>query len=175
MFCIGALGEFALGEFPFSYAASAQAGSFSHTYNSVSLSIGAPAFTSTFSHSYNSATIDIVIPTSTVTFAHTYNSITTSWPHNPGVGAATFAHTYVSITYSWPHSPGMVSTEFFHVYMPASITSSITESRRPSVLIRPVNRQVVDPNTGVVRQEWEVYFRRIEEALNTMANQIAQG
>jgi hypothetical protein len=67
------------------------------------------------------------------------------------------------------------SVSFTHTYAPSlAIVQPIGHGNMLSI-IRPVNRQMFDPNTGIIRQEWEVYFKRVEEALNTIGNQIAQG
>jgi len=36
------------------------------------------------------------------------------------------------------------------------------------VLIPPVNRQVIDPNTGVIRPDWERFLRELAAAINKL-------
>lgn len=36
------------------------------------------------------------------------------------------------------------------------------------VIIKPSNRQVVDPNTGIIRPDWEKFFRELAAAINKL-------
>jgi len=41
-----------------------------------------------------------------------------------------------------------------------------------STLNKPVNRQVIDPSTGVMREEWELYFNQLTTHLNSAVGEL---
>ena len=44
-----------------------------------------------------------------------------------------------------------------------------------SSLKKPVNDQVIDPATGVLRQEWQLYFKQLTEQLNGAVGELGAG
>jgi hypothetical protein len=41
-----------------------------------------------------------------------------------------------------------------------------------SALRKPVNRQVIDPSTGLIREEWGLYFQQLNEHLNAAVGEL---